>query len=429
MSEVTVKLKSLSVREKEYLNNYQKLYIKLYNTSEKLEGALEALALNFEDLDCIKLQEIIETLVEAKYLNNITTPHDDFLLDAFFKIFKENIVKPKINLLLKFSDNSNSFSYVDLKYREPYLLAKGNDGYLRIFKYENKKEQSIYLKEKISGIFGIDNKKEKLTYLKEILEKATHYDLLDKYLFLSQDNKLIVINLETNKSIESIKFSNITGIEHKDNKIFLITDKFAEGLIAKNDKLSWERPDDHKIEASYQNYVNLGSFLVYKNKKTLLEIPPNLKENNSNIEIKKIILLSDNNFEGLNSVKSKLSIESIYSKESKSLVDYIKNDNYLTLIFSDSLTHYKFEKEGAKAIFHLTGKELKRKEGLNKTIPNNLRMYVFEDGFVILKVNKVYGTENWKNYVQFVEGLEVKEYSKWESYYDNAWCPELFEEL
>ena len=109
----------------------------------------------------------------------------------------------------------------------------------------------------------------------------------------------------------------------------------------------------------------------------------------------------------------------------RKLLGYKKFDNYISIIYTDEIKTFKHTNNGAKFIYNIKATTT---DGDYEKIPEN--MFAFDNGFIIKKENgKVYGSDNWKDYVYFIDGDEIKDYPKWESYFDAVWDSNIFEEL
>lgn len=109
----------------------------------------------------------------------------------------------------------------------------------------------------------------------------------------------------------------------------------------------------------------------------------------------------------------------------RELLGYLKFDNYISIIYKNEIKTFKHTNDGAELIYTLNSIT---SGGDYKKIPEN--MFAFDDGFIIKKLDgKVYGSKNWKDYVYFVDGDEIKDYPQWESYFEAVWNSNIFEEL
>lgn len=379
MSNINVSLNKLSEKEKEYIKKYEKLYIQFHNDKNKLEGALFTLSLDYEDIDYKKVQDNIDAYIKNILLYK-TEDHNYNFSKEFISLLKENISLPKLRLKFQIGGyNVDSFYIKDTKVRDNYLITNSNDGFLRIFYIDKEVEEFKFIKD-----ISINQK------------EIYYYDLLENYIFYSTyENDLIVIDIITEKIIYNEKLdSEVLNIELDiDEKNIIIKYMNASQKVKiANNELIFLNITNKEIFNSYKNLQNLGyEYVGYLD----------------------------------------------YNQE-KEFKSYYKYNQYINFLFQDSnensnyLRTYIFSEETSKLIFDVSSNSPFKVDDnfqIKKELPNNIKIHIFPDGFVILKENKVYGTENWKDYVHFVDGLEIKDYQKWESLYDNAWCPEIMSEL
>jgi WD40 repeat protein len=194
---------SFTEKEREFFKVYTQLLIKYYREPQKLNFFLEIKAL---DLGIENLQEVIEKFNEflRTYL--------------FFKSRRAELeeilpVSHEVIAILKeypyFVEYEATYNfpkealYRGFKWREPLLLAGGNDGLIRIWKYQN-------------GKFNF------LRQLGENKETFPAYEIFKDHLFYAVGGILKVYYLPSGKLVQEVDTGQkITALNLEDQKLFL----------------------------------------------------------------------------------------------------------------------------------------------------------------------------------------------------------------
>ena len=466
--------------EDKYLEEYKKNFVKYHLEPNKLSVAIDFLNEKdeFLNIDKERIIDIMDSIIKESLIFGKKIENESPISLSYKNIIIKDIILPKLKLKFPTSDN-----FIQYKKRGNYKIYLTEDSYLAIYKEKD---------------LNIDKE-----FIKEIfIDFQNPFDLYqEKYLFYSEYNKLIILNILNDTEIynDFMFDEKITAIEVKNEKIIISTNSITQAITIKDNNIIYDKAYFEQIKENYSIIENVPSYkkisieiknsifcnhnenlLIYENKlfpdhffyNSDMEYNfKNIKSNNGKylielisihynivrldsynqlryyrldkypiiltlkesfkvkiIDIEQIIESEDNKFIEF-TIKSELkSVEQEINKiAKKELLDFIKFDNYITLIFKDSIKNYKCNKDGAELVFELKGKYVNNEN--RDTITTDMEFHIFDDGFVIIKNNKAYGTNNWKDYVQFVEGLEIKHYSTWESYYDNAWSFQIFEEL
>ena len=395
--------------------------------------------------------------------------------DRIIRIFKYDNEKKEVKFIKEvIFDNLKEYNFSNLYdlYDEKYLFySNGNnltvyniitdniiynkDMFERIDAIELKENKIFVFDGKISQPIIVKN--EEILFDRAINSKTApnilfDYEINDENIYI-KDNNIFFGKKENDNNINNVH-------QYKSNKgFFVVTDEKNRTIINITDNINLTMDQiilhgkfstiANKIDDSigislikatdikiYKSYISIDE--LYK----IIGLTETIIKNTMVIEKNLISKIEFNktNYYNQNNLNMSVKIKNIINKnddtkifnenKEKKLIGYYKYDNYLNLIYeykeNNYLITFKCEKEKANIVFQMSCKKIKAEL---KEIPKDMEIHVFDDGFVIIKNNKAYGTNNWKDYVQFVEGLEIKHYSTWESYYDNAWEFEIFEKL
>lgn len=270
------------------------------------------------------------------------------------------------------------------------------------------------------------------------IENSTLYNTLSyntvKNMLLSTDKKYIIFETAKKLFFYEIAIKNIITreiIDYVDNSV-----KFSA--------------DSNII--CYQTLYHLDRKLHFLKTETLEEIHSidlNTEKFQLSIDFKKIFILDEvknqivsrsigllykntNISESTDKFyleKTSTDISSIKKIQTKELLGYLKFDNFITLIQKDKVLTFKHTNNGAELVNSFNGNNFSG-EAIKSFTNSELEIFSFDAGFIIKKLDgKLYGSKNWKDYVYFRDGDEIKDYPKWERYFDAVWDPNIFEEL
>ena len=265
----------------------------------------------------------------------------------------------------------------------------------------------------------------KTNEISKYIENKIVHNLLNpvtvKNIILSPDQKYIVF--------ECVNITYIYDIAKKD-----ILNPISKYYSEKNLKFS----SDSKL-MYYQKKETSGIFLYFLETENFTEIKSikieekkfQLSANFDKIfvldEVKNQIISRDTFLIYNNNKNHSNFLDIIQKIERKEILGYFKFENFITIIYKDKILTFKNTSNGAKKINEFHGENF---SGEFTKTSLDLEIFAFDDGFIIKKENgKVYGSENWKDYVYFIDGDEIKDYPKWESYFDAVWDSNIFEEL
>jgi len=264
--------------------------------------------------------------------------------------------------------------------------------------------------ETIKKIKKIEVSKEKIEILK----------VFENYLFAYSNGVLKVFTLEKFEEIYSIK-ANLKDFFYNDLLFLIFEDKIdickLNGQIQKT------------LELKPTSYLLNGKKVLFGTKDGKVVILENdeIREYSvSNSEIKFIskyknyYLLCDKF--GVYLFTDVWEIKQILSyNPSKPITGIKKFDDYLSIAYLNGQIK-TYHRDGSLKSFMKT----KGFEDKEIVIDNGIKFLAFNDGYIILKGNKVYGSKNWRDYVYFVDGYDI---IMSDNYYDFYEEPSLFDEL
>lgn len=389
-----------------------------------------------------------EFLLESNSITNTTFSNDSksfFFINENKKSFSINSIE---NILLnKKLDSSKSFPLSSYD----TIVNKGfssKDRYFRIT-YDTgiinswrKIELWNYKVMSTLGTLGSNGSVElKISNSKVLFLDDDKYILIWGFSSSEDKNSLYIYETSSYKLIKSFIYEKDTSIyKYKDSSI-IITNSITKSIdlylfldndLVLNSSINFPNPiDKPSINDNYISVKHSNQIDIYNIKTSEKELSiytcDNIKDFYISKTSDKLYMLYENCYEvyDLNSSIKKYNL--IPKNISKDFHGYIKFDQYISIFYLDKVKTFKFNHNGANFIYEVSASDFK---GEFKLSPSDLDLYVFEDGFIIIsKENKVYGSENWKDYIYFVDGDEIKDYPKWESYYDSVWDFSIFEEL
>ena len=308
----------------------------------------------------------------------------------------------KLKKSIKISDNVYSICFND-----SYLFI-GSDGYILIFKLKEKiafKEFETFKKLK-----KIDISSEKISIIK----------IFENYLFAYGNSVLKVFDLEKFDEIYSIKVS-LKDFFYS-NFLFLIFE---------------DRVDICKLNGQVQKTLNLkvSSYLLDNKsiifgtedgKIVILENDEIREYSVSNSEIKFISKYKDyycvgDKF-GIYLFASFWDIKQILSyNPSKPITGIKRFDDYLSIAYLNGEIK-TYHKDGSlKSVMKTKGFEDKEIK-----IDNEIKFFAFDDGYIVVKGNKFYGSNNCRDYIYFVDGYDIIMSDNYYEFFEDV---SLFDEL
>ncbi len=321
------------------------------------------------------------------------------------KIF--DLSQYKLKKSRNLNDNASSICVFD------DFLVLGSDGYLIMFKLKDKFLVKSF--DTIKQFKKIEISKGKIRILKAS----------DNYLFAYSDDGIL-------KIVDVSNFQEVYTIKAFVND-FLYTGKFL--ILIFDDRI-----EISKVDGKVQKTLNLSvsSYLI-KDKEILLgtydgfvkvlrlddaEIDREFKVSDSEIKFisnyGNYVMVCD--LKGFHIYTTNWEIIQILSyNPTKSITGIKKFDDYLSIAF----------KNGEIKTYHRDGSVksvIKTKGFSNKeiVIDDDLKFYAFDDGYVVVKGNKFYGSSNYSDYIYFVDGYDVIMSDKFYEFYKE---PDLFDEL
>ncbi|MDT7880774.1 MAG: hypothetical protein RQ990_07980, partial [Candidatus Hydrothermia bacterium] len=349
--------------------------------------------------DFEKNSVILSLSDELAFSNN-----DNFLItfDKANNLKMYDLNDYKLRKSVKMNDNVYSIAFND-----NYLFL-GSDGYILIYKL---KERIAFKEfETIKKLKKIEVSKEKIEILK----------VFENYLFAYSNGVLKVFTLEKFEEIYSIK-ANLKDFFYNDLLFLIFEDKIdickLNGQVQKT------------VELKPTSYLLNGKKVLFGTKDGKVVILENdeIREYSvSNSEIKFIskyknyYLLCDKF--GVYLFIDVWEIKQILSyNPSKPITGIKKFDDYLSIAYLNGQIKTYHRDGSLKSVMKTKGFEDKE-----IVIDNGIKFLAFDDGYIILKGNKVYGSKNWRDYVYFVDGYDI---IMSDNYYDFYEEPSLFDEL
>jgi WD40 repeat protein len=193
-----------SEKEKAFFEVYLKALKNFHKDIHKLNLYLEfkAMELGIEDLKGVleKFNEFLREYLffqsKREYLKSILPVEDDIV-----EILKENPYFVEYTVGFTFPSKAK---YKGFKYKEPFIIARGNDGLVRIWKFDG----------------------ENIHFIKELGETGAGegaYEVWEDYLFYAKKNYLVVYHFESGKKIAEINVgSEIKALKvDEDGKVYL----------------------------------------------------------------------------------------------------------------------------------------------------------------------------------------------------------------
>ncbi len=293
------------------------------------------------------------------------------------------------------------------------FLVIGSDGYLVIFKLRDKFLVRSF--DTLRQFKKIEISKGKVKILKAF----------DNYLFAYSDDGIL-------KIIDVSNFQEVYTIKAFLNDI-LYTGKFL--ILIYDDRI-----EISKIDGKVQKTLNISvsSYLV-RDKEVFLgtydgfvkvlrlddaEIDREFKVSDSEIKFisnyGNYIMVCD--LKGFHIYTTNWEIIQILSyNPTKSITGIKKFDDYLSIAF----------KNGEIRTYHRDGsiKSVMKTKGFGNeeiVIDGDLKFYAFDDGYIVVKGNKFYGSSNYSDYIYFVDGYDVIMSDKFYEFYEDT---ALFDEL
>ena len=194
---------SFTDKEKQFFDIYTQLLGKYFKEPQKLKFFLEikAIDLGIENLEEVlkKFEEFLRTYLFFKSLR----PKLEEILPV-----PQNVVSvlKEYPYFVEYECNYNfpeEAIYRGFKWREPLLLAGGNDGLVRVWKYQNGKFQLLRQLGEKSGIFPA-------------------YELYKDHLFYASGGTLVVYYLPSGKTVAKVDTGQkITTLNLEGEKLFL----------------------------------------------------------------------------------------------------------------------------------------------------------------------------------------------------------------
>ena len=330
--------------------------------------------------------------------------NNDFLITSDklnnLKIYDLNDYKLKKSV--KINDNVYSICF-----NNNYLFI-GSDGYVLIFKL---KEKFVFKEfEVIKKLKKIEISNEKIKMLK----------IFDNYLFVYTDGFLKVFDLEKFNEIYSIK--SILKDFFYSNLLFLIFE---------------DRVDVCKLNGQVQKTLNLkiSSYLL-DNKKVIFGTEDGkivILENDeireysvSNSEIKFISRYKNYYWVcdklGIYLFTDVWDIKQILSyNPSRSITGIKRFDDYLSIAYLNGEIK-TYHKDGSlKSVMKTKGFE-----GKEIKIDNEMKFLAFNNGYIVVKGNKFYGSSNCRDYIYFVDGYDIIMSDNYYEFFEDI---SLFDEL
>jgi len=313
------------------------------------------------------------------------------------KIYELNDFKNK--KIIKLSENVYS-----LDFNEDYLIL-GSDGYIIVYKLKSKflfREFSSLKKFK-----KIDISKGKIIILK----------IFEDYIFAYSDEGILkVLSLNDFSEISSIK-ANFKDFFYYKNYLVLIYEDKVE-LCKINGQV--QKVFDIKV-SSYFVYNKEIIFGTEDGKVIFLndsfEIDREFQVSKSRIkfisDFDKYILLCDDY--GFHLFTTNWEIIQILSHNpSKSIIEVKRFDDYLSIAF----------KNGEIKTYHRDGslKSAIKTKGFQNNeiiIDNDIKFLAFDDGYIIIKGNKFYGSNNCRDYIYFVDGYDIIMSDNYYNFYED----------
>ena len=211
---------SFSDKEKEFFEVYQDLLLKYHKNPEKLEIflELEAKGKGIENLDEL-LERFNEFLRTYLFFKSLRSKLENILpvKKEILKVLHEYPYFVEYEVRLKFPSANTEYS--GFKWYEPFLIAGGKDGIVRVWKYED-------------GTFHL---------IKELGETAggfPKYELNNGVVFYAAGSDLIAYNLESGKVVDRVDVGQPPAAIGKDgDRVYLFK---KVGNIAIKQRISLE---------------------------------------------------------------------------------------------------------------------------------------------------------------------------------------------
>ncbi len=402
---------SVNQKDKEFIEEYQKLMIENNGDENVVNAVVKYL---FKDLNH---QNLIKTL----YLGIKTK--------LFYDSYNKSIAIPfKINIdFLKFAKDKNinlgipvlqkSFfapsKFNSFKIRDNYVLSSGIDGIIRIWTFDETKNEFFFF-----GEYG------------ERLNKEVNFDLVGEFLFYSNGKTLNIYHIYTRKLIKTESFNgNIEDLNAEFNNIVVYIDGIAQKFIFKDNSLSGT------ISSKYTSLNKKMSVGVIKNKKQVFikdnqicfidfssersltpavefsifkelrapSINLHLSPNNKFIigKTNSISYMFDTDMKIIKEFKELKNISAISTYNSGSGLMYVTEDGVMklyNLINSISLTTEKNIKASASSLYH----------------GNNTKIIAVggSDGFIRLFDENLNQLKNWKVHNNLISGISFSKNEK-----------------
>jgi len=461
---------NINIDEKyiDFLKKFQEIVIES-KSDEEIETALKFLVKYSFNIP--NYQEIINNFLElmARYLffdeckefkNEIEKTFD--LKPEFLEKLKRGFLNfCPIRVQYKFPSKKVSFEHV--KYREPYLIARGSDGLVRIWKKLN---NSYYLiteigKEGSSGpielynrdYLFIANENELEIYYwknKRLLEKIEYEDeiediyLYNNEVFIKLSNVAQKFTVKDNKVIPlSICKKNTFDLKER------ITENILLGEIIELDGHIYMLPNDIVVECPgdltdlhfYKITPKLidifSKFFTLKkdenSKEWILSITNEIIENGNRLEIPFRYLLIFYLFSSYKTLRKILReclniLVPISINPELDIYGIEKFDDYLVIAKKNNNVLSIYDKDG-KLKFQTVAKSFFKDEF--RQPEDDIVLKVFEDGYLLKKGKKnFYGSENWKDYIYIIKnGDEIITYKDEPIYFDYLENKELFNKV
>ena len=196
---------TLSEKERQFFEIYLQLLKKYYDNPQRLNILLElkALELGIEDLKGTleKIEEILRHYAFFKSQRSHLEEQFPFLHPDLLTILKKYPYFVEYEALYSFPEGAQ---YRSFKWREPLLLAAGNDGKVRVWKYEDNDFHFLFeVGQKSGGEYPL-------------------YELYKDHLFYILGNRLEVYYLPSRKLVASVDIGQpATALNVEDGKLFL----------------------------------------------------------------------------------------------------------------------------------------------------------------------------------------------------------------
>jgi WD40 repeat protein len=244
---------SFSDKEKEFFKTYIEFLKKYYKEPQKLQIFLELKAL---EQGIENLNEVIEKFNEflRVYLffktqrveleKIVEIPHDIISILKEYPYFVE--YEAQYNF-------PHAAIYRGFKWRPPFVIAAGNDGLVRIWKYQNGK--FIFLKE-----------------IGEKIQKFVAYEIFKDHLFYAKDGILKVFYLPSGKLVKEIDTGNDIKALNLDNGRLYLYKVFGKLAIKQNVDLQDGKVIFGPADPVAPNMVSTGEVDVITVERKLLRL-------------------------------------------------------------------------------------------------------------------------------------------------------------